>query len=144
MKWLYILPILFLLVVGCSTSPSYTQPETTIPQQSSPIVKPPAETKTFDPITITGTGDKTSPPFTVTTEEWVINWSFVPDSEYPDLAVLGFYVYPRGETAAYVESVAMPSGTSGSTYSYAGPGDYYVKVISANIESWTIIITPPN
>jgi hypothetical protein len=75
---------------------------------------------------------------------WVINWSFVPDSEYPDLAVLGFYVYPRGETAAYVESVAMPSGTSGSTYSYAGPGDYYVKVISANIESWTIIITPPN
>ena len=98
---------------------------------------------TFEPIVITGSGDKTSPPFTVTTEEWIIDWSYVPDPEYPEFAVFGFYVYPRGETLWDVESVLFPKGTSGSTYVYADAGDYYVEVSTANIESWEIIIKPP-
>lgn len=97
---------------------------------------------TFEPIVITGSGDKTSSPFTVTTKEWVIDWSYVPDPQYPEFAVFGFSIYPRGETAIYVESVLFPEGTSGSTYSYAGAGEYYIKVSVANVKSWKVIISP--
>jgi len=43
----------------------------------------------------------------------------------------------------YVEYM-MSTGeeTSGSTYSYAGPGEYYVKVGAANLDSWEITISP--
>jgi len=98
---------------------------------------------TFEPIVITGSGDKTSPPFTVTTEEWVIDWSYVPDSEYPEMAMFGFFVYPRGETAVYVESVLFAEETSGLTYSYAGAGEYYIKVTAGNVKSWEVVISPP-
>ena len=98
---------------------------------------------TFEPIVITGSGDKTSSPFTVTTEEWVIDWSYVPDPEYPEMAMFGFFVYPRGETALYVESVLFAEETSGSTYSYADAGEYYIKVTAGNIKSWEIVISPP-
>jgi uncharacterized repeat protein (TIGR02543 family) len=98
---------------------------------------------TFTPIAFTGSSDTTTPPFTVTTSEWTIDWSYVPDPEYPDLATFGFFVYPRGETVDYVESVLFPGSTSGSTYSYAGPGEYYIKLSCANIKSWRITIKPP-
>ena len=97
---------------------------------------------TFDPIVITGSSDKTSPPFEVTTKEWIIEWSYIPNSEYPEYAVFGFFVYPRGETVMYVEAVSTSNDTSGSTYSYAGIGEYYVEVICGNLQSWEIIIKP--
>jgi uncharacterized repeat protein (TIGR02543 family) len=98
---------------------------------------------TFAPIIFTGSSDRTTPPFTVTTSEWIIDWSYVPDPEYPEYASFGFFVYPRGETEVYVESVLFPGSTSGSTYSYAGPGEYYIKLSCANIKSWKITIKPP-
>ena len=97
---------------------------------------------TFDPIVITGSSDKTSQPFEVTTKEWIIDWSYTPDSEYSEYAVFGFFVYPRGETALYVEAVSASDDISGSTYSYAGIGEYYVEVICGNLQSWEIIISP--
>lgn len=102
--------------------------------------EPPA---TFGPIVITGTSDAVSPPFEVSTQEWIIDWSYVPDYEYPQYAAFGFFVYPRGETVMYVASLGYSASTSGSTYSYAGPGEYYAEVICANIESWEITIKPP-
>ncbi len=101
-------------------------------------IPPPA----FKPIVITGSGDKTSPPFTVPTKEWVINWAYVPNPEYPGMAVFGFFVYPRGKTAGSVVSVSFAE-ESGSTYSYAGAGEYYIQVIAANIKSWEVVISPP-
>ncbi|MBA7680343.1 hypothetical protein ES703_88658 [subsurface metagenome] len=102
-------------------------------------IRPP----TFESILITGSSDKTSPPFRVTTKEWVIDWSYVPDPEWPEMAVFGFFVYPRGETVMYVESVMFPEGTSGTTYSYAGVGEYYIKVSVGNVKSWEVVISPP-
>ncbi|GAI65544.1 unnamed protein product, partial [marine sediment metagenome] len=101
----------------------------------------------FEPILITGTSDKTGPSFTITTEEWVIDWSYVPDPEWtaalvPGMNVFGFFVYPRGQTAMYVESVLLPEGTSGTIYSYAGAGEYYIQVIG-NMKSWELKISPP-
>jgi len=97
---------------------------------------------TFEPIEISGSSDMTSPPFTVTTKEWTIDWSYVPNTEYPGFATFVFFVYPRGETEMYVESMINAAGTSGSTYSYAGAGDYYVVVIAGNVNSWKIVISP--
>jgi len=97
---------------------------------------------TFEPIIITGSGDKTSSPFTVTTQEWIIDWSY--KTSQPDYAMFSFFVYPRGETALYIESVLFPKVTNGSTYSYAGRGEYYIKILAANIDSWEIIIKPAN
>ncbi len=104
---------------------------------------PPEEATAFESIIITGIGDKTSQPFRVTTKEWIVNWSYVPYPEYPELGVFRFFVYPTGESVMFVDSMLLPRGTSGSIYSYAGVGEYYIKVTASNIESWEVVISPP-
>jgi len=121
------------------TRPSFPSPEATPAPSPAPAAAP-SPTPTFEPIVITGSGDKTSPPFTIPTGEWIIDWSYIPDD--PDWAIFGFFIFPRGETVMYVESVIFPQGTSGSTYSYAGSGEYYIKVQAISIKSWEIIIRP--
>jgi hypothetical protein len=95
------------------------------------------------PITFTGSGETTTPPFNVTTSEWIIYWSYVPDYYFPGSASFAFVIYPRGEDTDYVESVFLPKTTGGSIHSYAGPGEYYIEVFCGNIESWEITIRPP-
>ncbi len=119
-----------------STPPSTSAPPATTPPSTSP---PPA---TFAPITKSGTDSLTTAPFTVTTDEWIIDWSF--STSDPEFAVFGFFIYPRGETELYTEMVLFPEATSGSTYSYAGPGEYYIKTNVANIDEWEITIKPAN
>ncbi len=97
---------------------------------------------TFESIIITGTANDTSQPFRVATKEWVANWSYVPHPEYPELAVFQFYIYRRGEPSMFVGFMLSPEGTSGS-YSYAGAGEYYIKVVADNVKSWEIVISPP-
>lgn len=97
-------------------SPSSTT-ESTAGEQSTDTT---SQQTMFQPITITGSGDKTSPPFTVTTAEWIIDWSYSCDD--PEFVVFWVFIYPRGETASYIEGIwAAENQTSGSTYSYAGP-----------------------
>jgi len=112
---------------------------------SLPLVScaPAEQATTFESIIITGTVHKTSQPFRVNTKEWIANWSYVPYPEYPELAVFQFYIYPKGETVMFVEFMLVPEGTSGSTYSYAGAGEYYIKVIADNVKSWEVVISPP-
>ncbi len=97
----------------------------------------------FESIIITGIGNKTSQPFRVTTKEWIVNWSYVPYPEYPELAVFHFFIYPEGEPVMFVELMLLPEDTSGSTYSYAGAGEYYIKVTANNVKSWEVVISPP-
>jgi len=141
MKRLLIILVILtgVMLTACAAPPAPSE----VPTPPPPPAEETAPPATFEPIIITGSGDKTSPPFTVTTDEWVIDWSYAPDPEYPDMAVFGFFIYPRGETAVYVESVLFPKGTSGSTYSYAGAGEYYIKVTAANVKSWEVVISPP-
>ncbi len=116
--------------------PSQAQPAPSSPPQVSP-----SQPTTFEPIVLTGSGSKTSPPFTVTTDEWIIDWSYTSDD--PEwYVVFGFFVYPREETTSFVESILFPQNTNGSTYSYAGAGEYYIKVEASNIKSWNITIRP--
>ena len=94
---------------------------------------------TFQPITLTGTSDETTPPFTVTTKEWTAAWTY--QASNPTESMFSFFIYPRGETMMYTEAENNVSST-GSTYVYAGPGDFYILVQVANISSWTITIGP--
>lgn len=92
---------------------------------------------TFQPVYLSGSGDKTTAPFTVTTREWIIDWTL---NTTDDDFVFCLFCYPRGETVMYVESIGFPDAKSGSTYSYAGPGEYYIKVISSC--PWEVTIQP--
>jgi len=96
----------------------------------------------FRPILTTGFTNKTTSPLNINTKEWVINWSYVPESEHLERAFFGFFVYPAGETTLYVESVVLSEETSGSIHSHAGSGEYYLEVEASNVEYWRILIRP--
>jgi len=114
-----------------------TTPATTPPTQ--PPKAPAPAPATFSPISFSGVGDKTTAPFTVPTSEFIIEWEWsAPDPSY---GMMAFFVYPRGETAMYLESVNCDAQT-GSTYSYSGPGEMYLMVLAANLSSWTITVRP--
>jgi hypothetical protein len=89
-------------------------------------------------MSFTGVGDKTTPPFSVPASEFVIEWEWKGDPTY---ASLSFLLYPRGETAMYLEMIDCDA-SPGSTYSYSGPGEMYLMVLTANLSSWTITIRP--
>jgi hypothetical protein len=117
-------------------------PVSTIPPPST-IPAPPPMTSippTFQPYTFTGADSQTTAPFTVSTREWIIDWSYQP-ADPSFINVFSFFVFRRGETTGYVETVLFPQSTSGTTYSYAGPGDYYLQ-ITANTRNWIITIRP--
>ncbi|MFC1974191.1 hypothetical protein ACFLU2_02425 [Chloroflexota bacterium] len=42
----------------------------------------------------------------------------------------------------FVGFMLSPEDTSGS-YSYTDVGEYYIKVVAENVESWEIVISPP-
>ncbi len=90
-----------------------------------------------DVITFTGQSDKTTQPFYISGSKWRINW--VANAESPEFGVFGFFVYPEGETAMYVESVSHSGGSaSDTTYIYKGKRSFYIKVLAANMRSWAI------
>ncbi len=97
---------------------------------------------TFESIIITGDANKTSQPFKITTKEWTADWSYVPLSEYPELATFQFYIFPEGKTAMFVDSMILSKGTSGSLHSDAGAGEYYIRVVADNLKNWEIVISP--
>ena len=59
-------------------APSPAPTTISVPAASSPPVQKP----TFSPITFTGRDDRTTAPFTVTTKEWIIDWSFTGQPEW--------------------------------------------------------------
>ena len=110
---------------------------------SSPKVLP--STNTFEPIVFSGSDSQKTPPFTIPTKEWIIDWSYTTSGSPPIL--FSVMVYPRGKTPekgdTYAEAIIYPQKTSGTTYSYAGPGDYYLVVGAYDIEEWVVTIRPP-
>ena len=87
--------------------------------------------------TFTGSASKTTEVFYIPSETWRINWTYTGGS----LAVFGFFVYPEGETVLFVESLStMGSSQSDVTYIYEGPESFYVKLIVANIDQWTLTV----
>lgn len=88
--------------------------------------------------TRTGTTDY----FSIPTSEWRIDWTYTPDSQYPAYAAFSFFVYLKGETALYIESVYKTGAndTSGTTYVHQGPGEYYLRISEASTQALTVTV----
>jgi hypothetical protein len=88
--------------------------------------------------TFTGQGDKTTAPFQISGSKWRISWTV--EAAEPEYAIFSFFAYPEGETVMYVESVSHDGIGSDTTYVYQGNDSFYIKVIAANVSSWTIVV----
>jgi len=87
--------------------------------------------------TFNGVEGKTLPVFTVRSSEWRIRYSW----EGGESVWFSFVVYPEGETVMYVEMV-MADKSSGEdvTYIYSGAGGYYIQVVAANLDGWSLTV----
>jgi hypothetical protein len=85
--------------------------------------------------TLTGTGDKDTEDFTVPSSYWRIVYTITTDSDYPAFYA---YIYPAGETTGYVAHVSFDKAGTDTSYVRAGPRDFWIHVLAANLSSWTI------
>jgi hypothetical protein len=92
--------------------------------------------------TITGSSSQISSEFMANGTEWRIRWSYVPNTQFPDLTAFSFFVYPHGATDAYVGHVIQYKGdvTSGVLDVNDGTGLHYVRIVAANTPSYTLIV----
>ena len=91
--------------------------------------------------TIKGSADKSSNTFKITAQEWRLQWSYTPDSQFPDLTFFGVLVYQQGGSN-FVDSfyVNGSTQTNGIEYIHEGMNNYYMEILDANIPSYTIIV----
>ena len=89
-----------------------------------------------------GTEQYTTNYFTCDHVEWRIQWSYVPDPNYPQYTVFSVVTYPQGEDTFYVDFIMKTGGsdTSGTSYIHNNQGTFYSKINVANTQSYTIII----
>src|SRR5215210_6099197 len=89
--------------------------------------------------TTTGNGNKQSPVFNISGTSFRLNVESTATSSDPDLATVSIFVYPQGETAAFVTSFDVNGGNDDSSIVNAGPGSFYLNILSANAE-YTITV----
>lgn len=80
--------------------------------------------------------------FQINGAQFRLLWRYTADYQFPQYAGFGFFVYPEGETARYVDSMGLVYGESKSDteYVHEGPGSFYLKVLSANLIQWSITV----
>ena len=103
----------------------------------------PVKAANWQPVTtVTGSGSQTSAEFHIKGSEWRISWTYTPNPQEPSLTVFSFFVYPHGETAAYVGNVIKyGSGeTSGTLSIHEGPKLYYIEVLAGNTPGYSLSV----
>jgi hypothetical protein len=92
--------------------------------------------------TVTGSADQTSNSFSISAQEWRLQWSYTPDPRFPSLTFFGVLVYPQKEGATYVDSFYVNGSTqiNGTEYIREGAKDYHLEILDANIPSYTIVV----
>ena len=124
------------LALGSAAGPAATPTATT---PATPVVTP---TPSPTPTVFTGQGDKDTAVFSVASWSFTVRWTT--SSESPEYAGFGFFVYPEGETVGYVCDADYDEAVgTDSTVCRGGPGQFYMKVLAANLSSWRIEITGP-
>jgi len=89
--------------------------------------------------TFTGQGNETTSPFHISGTEWRITWTA--DAEYPEYAVFDLFVYHEGAQGMFAKMISHSGDSAGdTTYIYEGGQDYYIKVVAANLRSWSITV----
>lgn len=111
---------------------SYNYQRATI-QQTTTQTTARVEWKTIK--TFTGSADKATEDFNVPTNYWRIVYTINAENEQ----FAGFYAFVclSGKDDSVASVNLNKSGTE-TSYIRAGPGDFWVKVLAANLKSWTI------
>lgn len=108
-------------------------------QELSPVDKVSAGGEWNTVETFTGEGNDITPLFRISGTEWRVTWRV--DAEYPEYAVLDLFVYPEGTHNLLTKRISLAGASTGATaHIYEGGQDYYIKVIAANLDSWTIAV----
>lgn len=137
-------------IVACgSTTPAapaakpQTQPPTTVENQQ-PAVMPPSEATANEAGWTTvksfiGKEGTTTPAFSISGSKWRIIWSA--DSQNPQYAVFDILVYRQEGQAMFITRISYAKDTPGDTINIdEGGHDYYLKVIAANLDKWSITV----
>ena len=138
-KWIALFLVLLVVIVVVAVAASNLPQPTTPAGDGTP---PSWQALT----TLSGIGDKTTDTFAVTGSKFRLTWSATADADCVTLfapddcpAVIGFFVYPEGETVLFVDSVLH------SNFNFATDetivfrsGSFYIDVTAANLDSWGI------
>jgi hypothetical protein len=123
-------------------TPDTAQPPADIENQAPKEASPPEEITNeaeWNTVQIfTGKESETTPPFHIFGAEWRLTW--MADIQYPEYAVFDIFVYPQDERIFTKRVSYSEDASDGIAYMYDGDGDYYLKVITANLDSWTITV----
>lgn len=88
----------------------------------------------------TGSGDKNTPSFQTQGKKFKLKISATTTS--PQYAVMSFFTYPEGETVSYVDHGDLgdfnQTTVSDEFEITADPGNYYIKILAANLKNWKI------
>jgi hypothetical protein len=124
-------------------TPATTQPPTQTENQTPPEV-PPSEATANEAGWTTvksfiGKDSQTTPAFRISGSKWRIIWTV--DAQNPQYAVFDILVYQQGNPAMLTKRISYSKGIFGDTaYINEGGRDYYLKIIVANLTSWTITV----
>ena len=87
--------------------------------------------------TLAGSGDKDTEDFNVPTNYWRIVYTI--SQEYSGgYTYFRAYIHRSGEAGDSVASVELGKSGTETSYIREGPGDFWIKVVSGNVDSWTI------
>jgi hypothetical protein len=147
--FIFLLGVAFIFVSG--GCPSSSSP---LSQEQSPVLPPPLKKDTqLSVVSSTslntihegwkeialfqGSDSAITEPFTILKAEWRLTWAVtVSDPEY---AVFNIFVHRDNGQDMHIKKVLYSGESAGDIcYFEKGDGDYYVKVIAANLDEWTI------
>jgi len=113
-------------------------------ENQQPAVVPPSETTANEDGWTTvksfiGKEGTTTPAFNISGGKWRIIWTV--DAQNTQYAVFDILVYQQDNPAMLTKRISYSKGVSGDTvYIDEGGRDYYLKVITANLDKWTITV----
>ena len=113
-------------------------------ENQQPAVVPPSETTANEDGWTTvksfiGKEGTTTPAFNISGGKWRIIWTV--DAQNTQYAVFDILVYQQGNPAMLTKRISYSKGIFGDTaYINEGGRDYYLKIIVANLTSWTITV----
>jgi hypothetical protein len=84
-----------------------------------------------------GKDSQTTPEFSISGAKWRILWTV--DAPNPQYAVFEILVYEQTDPAMLIQRISYSEGMSEDTaIIYEGGRQYYLKIITANLNNWTV------
>lgn len=135
-------------IIGCA-SPTLVVPQSPQPPASIETQQPPVEASTVAAIpsepgwttvkSFSGQESTTTPAFYISGSKWRFVWTV--DAGDPKYTVFNVLVFREDSANAIIGSSEYSSGVASDVFEVSEGGhDYYLKIISSNLNKWTIDI----